>query len=114
MGITQPHVHQIHVSEGSVAWLPAPKANITFQEGAADRQQGGAVHSAFFYQITNDARGASRGQLPVGRESLSEPRSYWHIVGVPLDPNLLVRHVLENVAHLLEHLEARRLHLALT
>jgi len=39
MGITQPHVHQINVSEGSVAWLPVPKAYITFQEVAGDRRQ---------------------------------------------------------------------------
>src|SRR5947199_8639037 len=78
------------------------------------RQHLSSLHPAFFYQRTAYDRGAACGQLPVGRESPSELYSYRHVVGVPLDPALLVGHLLQNVTDLLENLETGRLHLALT
>jgi len=44
MVITHPHVHQINVSDGGVPKLPVPKAYITVQGVAGDRQRSVQYH----------------------------------------------------------------------
>src|SRR2546429_5932889 len=44
MANTHPHVHQINVSDGGVPKLPVPKAYITVQGVAGDRQRSVQYH----------------------------------------------------------------------
>src|SRR5438445_11273333 len=44
MAITHPRVHQINVSDGGVPKLPVPKAYITIQGVAGDRQRSAQYH----------------------------------------------------------------------